>query len=154
MKKLSTFGVTLLEIMLVLAIAAMVIVMSVRYYQTSSANQQANAVLSMIQAIQANADALAQESGKYNGGTETEANTANIKPMMPNNSMTAPWGGDITVTGATATTYQVDITEMPTQVCSAVRARLVGNPKYTGVSSITCPDTGTIPFTFVYNKTA
>ncbi len=48
MKRLSVLGVTLLEIMLVLAIAAMVVVMSIRYYQAARASQQANDVLELL----------------------------------------------------------------------------------------------------------
>lgn len=66
MKSLSrSAGVTLLEIMLVLAIAAMIIVMSVRYYQSASSSQQATAAFAQVQAITAAADTLAQMSGDY-----------------------------------------------------------------------------------------
>jgi type II secretory pathway component PulJ len=41
----SILGVTLLEIMLVLAVAAMIIIMSVRYYESANSSQQANATL-------------------------------------------------------------------------------------------------------------
>ena len=59
MKKfVKTAGVTLLEVMLVLAIAAMIIVMSVRYYQSTNAANQANTVVQQITSIVAAADSL------------------------------------------------------------------------------------------------
>src|SRR5690348_8673772 len=109
MKRLSSLlGVTLLEIMLVLAIAAMVIVMSVRYYQSASSSQQTNAVLSQIQAITAAADSLAQGTGTYSAAT-----TSNITALMPANGMVPPWGGpSITVSAATSS-YTASIPGMP-----------------------------------------
>ena len=83
----SMLGVTLLEIMLVLAIAAMIIVMSVRYYQSASANQQANSLLQQLQAITAIADGIGQSANSYSG-----VNTNSVKVMMPNQSMNTPWG--------------------------------------------------------------
>src|SRR6478735_750227 len=90
----SILGVTLLEIMLVLAIAAMIIVMSVRYYQSASASQQANSILQAIQAITATADGIAQATGTY-----ASVSTTTVKPMMPNADMGTPWGGDIKIVG-------------------------------------------------------
>ncbi len=144
-------GVTLLEIMLVLAIAAMVIVMSVRYYQTASAGQQANSMLQMIQAIASSADGLAQGTGSYSG----QVNSAAIAPLMPSRSLTTPWGGTVTFGTADASTYTVTFTAVPAAVCAQVKSRLKGNPKYTAASvdAITCPTDGTplAAFTYTYD---
>lgn len=152
MKKFSKsmLGVTLLEIMLVLAIAAMIIVMSVRYYQSATANQQANAILQMIQTVTANADGLAQGTGSYSGGS---VSTTTLQPLMPNNTLVTPWGGALTVTSATSSTYAVQITTMPAQVCAQVKARLAGNPKYTLVSNNNCGTSGSMTFSYTYDVT-
>ena len=47
----SIYGATLLEIMLVLAIAAMIIVMSVRYYQSAQMSSQANAFVAQVRVL-------------------------------------------------------------------------------------------------------
>ena len=65
-------GVTLLEIMLVLAIAAMIIVMSVRYYQSTTNAQQANAFVAQMQAIAAAMDQLAESTHSYKNIQEAE----------------------------------------------------------------------------------
>jgi len=148
--KNSVRGVTLLEIMLVLAIAAMVIVMSVRYYQSASANQQANGILQMIQGVTAAADGLAQGTGSY---SVANVSTTTIQPLMPNNSMTTPWGGEITVSNAAPSTYDVSITAMPGQVCALLSARLAGNPKYTSIAPGTCPTSGSTTFSYTYTGT-
>ena len=66
-------GVTLLEVLLVLAIAAMIIVMSIRYYQSASTSQQVNMTMEEIQAITAAADNLAIGSGSYQTGISSAA---------------------------------------------------------------------------------
>lgn len=126
----SILGVTLLEIMLVLAIAAMIIVMSVRYYQTASASQQANSVLQSIQAITSIADGLAQGSGSY-----TVVSQNSVKALMPNKIMTTPWGTTIAVSTGTATSYDVTFPTMPAAVCAQVTPKLQGNANYNITSS-------------------
>ena len=51
MRSRKSSGATLLEVMLVLAVAAMVIVMSIRYYKNAQNSQNVNAILAQIQAI-------------------------------------------------------------------------------------------------------
>lgn len=143
----SVLGVTLLEIMLVLAVAAMIIVMSVRYYQSASASEQANTILEMVQAITAAADGIAQPVGSYSGAT-----TAAISPMMPNQSMSTVWGGTVTIDNGDSTTYVVTITDMPSAVCNIFRPKLMASTKYTSVAS--CPAAGsTGSLTYTYNST-
>lgn len=149
MKKFSKMlGVTLLEVMLVLAVAAMIIVMSVRYYQTASANQQVNSMLSMVQAITASADGLAQGTGSYSGGG---VSTSTIKNLMPNQNMNAPWGSAVTLSATTASTYTVTFTGVPQTVCAQVKSRLAANQKYTGLATIDC-SAATNTFTYVYDQ--
>jgi type II secretory pathway pseudopilin PulG len=141
----SVLGVTLLEIMLVLAIAAMIIVMSVRYYQSATANQQANAALEMIQGITASADSLAQAKGTY-----SSVNASNIQALMPNTSMLLPWGTAITISSGT-TTYAVSLTSTPAAVCTLLSSRLGSSKKYTSVTS-TCTSAGTFSYTYDTTK--
>src|SRR3990167_4037758 len=118
-------GVTLLEIMLVLAIAAMIIIMSIRYYQSASASQQANSVLQEIQAITAAADSLALGSGA--GYANTSVTT--LGAVLPGGTaaFTAPWGGAITISSPQATSYQVYIASVPVSVCPLVVSKLLQN---------------------------
>lgn len=143
MKRISRMaGVTLLEIMLVLAIAAMVIVMSVRYYQSASMSQQANATLAQIQAITAAADSLAQGTGTYSA-----ASTSNIAALMPANGLMPAWGGTgITVSSGTGT-YSASIPGTPVGVCTALIARLKANKHYTVPAS--CGSSATA-FSYTY----
>lgn len=146
-KRLSAmYGVTLLEIMLVLAIAAMIIVMSVRYYQSATSSQQANTALEQIQAITAAADSLAQSGGAYNltsalGGSDTTAKSA-LGPILPANGLIMPWGATATFSAITASSYTVDIGNVPAGVCPLLNAKLLANNHYT--TSSTCIATATV----------
>lgn len=142
----SMLGVTLLEIMLVLAIAAMIIVMSVRYYQSASSSQQANNVLSQIQSITAAADSLAQATGSYSGGN---VNTASIKPLLPANGLVTPWGSAIGVTGATNNQYTVSFPSTPIGVCNIVKSQLGANAHF--AVTATCASVGSFVYTYTSN---
>jgi type II secretory pathway pseudopilin PulG len=153
MKRLSKsmHGVTLLEIMLVLAIAAMIIVMSVRYYQSANSSQQANALLQTVQGITAAADSLAQASGGYNTGGVT---TANLGPLVPGGTAAGfptPWGSQITVAGATANTYSVTIPSVPQAVCALFVSKLSADKHYAATPSdpAACP-AGATSITYTY----
>lgn len=153
MKKLSksilcSTGVTLLEIMLVLAVAAMIIVMSVRYYQSASSSQQATAVLQQIQAVTAAADSLAQGSKAYAAvSTQAIANLIN-NGTIPINTV---WGGAITIGTPTATTYPVTITLMPQAICTRLREQLSSNTRFTSLPA-TCA-AGASSFTYTFDST-
>lgn len=140
----SMSGVTLLEILLVLAIAAMIIVMSVRYYQSASANQQANALYSQIESITAAVDSLVQGVGTY-----ADIDTTKVTDMLPKNGMVAPWGGAITIGKATVSTYPVTVKTPPKAVCTLILARLQTDNHYT---SPACPGTGgDLTYTYTAN---
>lgn len=129
----SMLGVTLLEVMLVLAIAAMIIVMSVRYYQSASSSQQANAVLEQIQGIVSAADSLAQAKGSY---TASVISNSQLQPLLPAGGLTTPWGEDITIGGVQPTTYTIDIQNVPSGVCPLLYSKLATNNHF---SSSTTP---------------
>lgn len=126
----STLGVTLLEIMLVLAIAAMIIVMSVRYYQSASASQQANAVLQQVQGITAAADGLAQATGSYSAAS---VSATTIAPLIPGGSASGfitPWGTTITIGSVSSSSYSVDLGSTPSGVCPLLVSKLATNNHY------------------------
>lgn len=142
-------GVTLLEVMLVLAVAAMIIVMSIRYYQTANSNQQVNGLLQMAQGIAAAADGLAQKDGSYSNSTVT---STNIKALMPNNSMGTPWGTTATFTSTGATGYTVTFPSTPQAVCIQASSRLSANPKFTNVTAPGACATPSGTFSYDYDS--
>ncbi|MDR3490575.1 MAG: hypothetical protein P4M12_00865 [Gammaproteobacteria bacterium] len=138
----STSGVTLLEVMLVLAIAAMIIVMSVKYYQSASSSQATNSALSAIQGVTAAADSIAQGDGTY-----TSATAANIQNIAGSNALNLPWGTSITITPS-ATSYIVTLPGTQPAVCNSLAFKLKANAQhYTSVSA--CGATAQ-PFSYTY----
>ncbi len=128
----SMLGVTLLEIMLVLAIAAMIIVMSIRYYQAANQSQQANSFLEQVQGITATVESLAIGSGTYSTITVT-----NLQTMLPGgaNALNAPWGGAITFAPA-ANGFTLTVPAPSTPTCTLITKQLSVNNHY--VVSATC----------------
>lgn len=148
MKRLSRMlGVTLLEIMLVLAIAAMIIMMSIRYYQSASSSQQVNAALSQIQGIVAAADSLAQATGSYSAA---HISNSTLQPLLPANSLTAPWGGAITVTAVNAGSYTIAILAVPPGTCQLFVSKITTNAHIKATTG-TCSATASSPITLTYN---
>jgi type II secretory pathway pseudopilin PulG len=148
----SMLGVTLLEIMLVLAIAAMVIVMSIRYYQSATSSQQANAALQQIQAVTAAIDSIAQGAGGY---TTSNIASPNVLPLLPKNGLTTPWNSQITIGAPSSpTTYEVTVKSTPAAVCPILKAKLAVNSHYSGFSA--CGAAGSTPadFTYTYNSSS
>lgn len=155
MRKLakSMQGVTLLEIMLVLAIAAMIIVMSVRYYQSASASQQANAVIQQIQGITAAADGLAQATGSYQAANISTTTLAPLIPGGTTSGFITPWGTTITLSGVSSSSYTVDLGQTPSGVCPLIVSKLVTNNHYTMTPSSAggCGTTGPTDVSYTYN---
>ncbi len=122
-------GVTLLEIMLVLAIAALIIVMSVRYFQSASTSQQATALMSQIQAIGAAMNSMSKGTSDYSGLT-----SASVASIIPGGGLIPPWGGSaITVNAANTKqgTFEIDIPNVPPGVCNLVAGELVSSTGWT-----------------------
>lgn len=135
MKKFSkVLGVTLLEVMLVLAIAAMIILMSVRYYQSASSSQQANSVLQQIQGIVSAADSLAQGGGSY---SSVSMSNQTLQPLLPQGAFVTPWGDPIEVSPGDATKFTIKIGNVPSGVCPLLYSKLATNNHFsTGDSPV------------------
>jgi type II secretory pathway pseudopilin PulG len=133
----SVLGVTLLEIMLVLAIAAMIIVMSIRYYQSATTSQQTNTVMEQLMSIVSAADNLAQSTGSYSA---SGVSNATLTPLLPGGTFTTPWGTPIEIT-ATANTLTIPIGNVPTGVCPLLYSKLGTNNHYSSAIETPTPFT-------------
>lgn len=135
-------GVTLLEIMLVLAIAALIIVMSVRYFQSASISQQAVAYTSQLQAIAAAENSISQGIGAYVSSTS-------LTSLLPAGGLTAPWGGSVTVSSTARGTFTASAVN-PTQqgVCTLVTQQLLSG---SGGNWTVSFDNGICSATYVLN---
>jgi len=132
----SVLGVTLLEIMLVLAIAAMIIVMSIRYYQSASLNEKIATTLNNVTAIVAAAESYLAATGTLAGAT-----AANLTPYLPGGTMPfSGWGGSMAVTNPSANGYSITIPSIPTAACTPFTNLIKQNSKLsidTGCTTVT-----------------
>lgn len=132
-------GVTLLEIMLVLAVAAMVIVMSIRYYQSAQSNQGVNETMSQIQAIASGMDNIAKGgAGKYTG-----IDTDTLKAVVGENNMVTFLQKSISLDAVTDTTYTITL-PLNEKACLAVKAKLTSMPN---ITTSTC-SSGDLQYTY------
>lgn len=139
MRYVKMAGVTLLEIMLVLAVAAMVIVMSIKYYQSAQISQQSNNALGLVQAITAAADNLSLGTGGYSA-----VSTAAISQLIGGAS--TPQGGSIKVTPG-SNEYKVEMDLKNSSVCKVVAAQVKANKK---VTSSSCSAAGVLTYQVKY----
>ena len=139
-------GVTLLEIMLVLAVASMVIVMSIRYYQNAQNSENTNIILEEIQNIGAAADNLAQGASSYSA-----ASNAAVTAIAGSNNMVTPYATTITITGAT-TSYSVTVPSIPQGVCQSLAAKLAANSKFATHSCSASTATTNLVYSYVSNS--
>ncbi len=117
-------GVTLLEVMLVLSIAAMIIMMSVRYYQSANQAQQVNAFIEQVQGVTATVESYAMGGG-YLSATQTA-----ITPLLPRNAFVTPWGATMGYSPV-SDGYTLSISPVPAPaVCSLIQMRLQSDTHY------------------------
>lgn len=132
------YGVTLLEIMLVLAIASMVVVMSMKYYQSASLREKISSVTAAVSAIVA--------AGKSDWGAKGSLTAAatDIPAYMPNGTLpTSPFNGAaLTISGATTNSYVITVPGISSAQCTLLSAALSQNNKLT----VACP-AGTVTVT-------
>jgi len=145
MKKMfkSILGVTLLEILLVLVIASLVLVMSIRYYQTASQSSKVNVGMETLSGIIGAVDSYVNA-----GNTMASITSATIiQNYLPNNQpIPSPWGtGNITVVGA-ANSYNITYPSTPFDACTKFAALATQNRKITQVGS--CPGSGAADLVF------
>ena len=134
-------GFTLLEVLLVLVIAAMIILVSVRYYQSASSTQNANTMIQQVQAIMSAIDAI---SGSTATGSVTQSS---IKDFLGPDSLSSPYGS-VTITGSsTGSGYAIAYpSNISSPVCTLVKNQLKSNVKIT-ILPTTCSGQ---PMTFTY----
>lgn len=151
-------GVTLLEIMLVLAIAALIIIMSIRFYGSASTSNKVNAAQSAVQGVVA-----AVESYITSGGSVATVSATTIAPYLPGGKMpTSPFDGAV-VTIAPGTlaagtyTVNIDVPGAPATGSTAV----VGSPcsqfelamRRSGTMTVTCSGSSAAVLVSIYGVT-
>lgn len=122
-------GMTLIEIIVVLAIGALIIGGALSLYSNASSSQSSNQMNSDLTAIRASVKSLFTAQGGY--GT-VSLNSVLINAQKVPTTMTIsgatinhPLNGTVTVTGAT-TNFTVTVTAIPTDVCVSLLSAASG----------------------------
>lgn len=127
-------GVTLLEIMLVLAIAGIIIAMSVRYYQQAATNQKVTAGVSAVTAVVAAAEQWKLKGAKLTTLSST-ANPPSLENYFPEGTAPlSPWTNvalSYSGAGGADRTYQVVIQTTDQGGCKILAEQIASQPGYT-----------------------
>lgn len=110
------------------------------------AGSQTNEMLQMIQGITAAAEGLAQMEGSF---TSKNVTAESVKGLLPNNSLTSPWGTTVSIAVQSPSSFQVIIPDTPAAVCAQLKIRMQQNPNYK-VDNNAC--SGAADFSYVYSN--
>jgi type II secretory pathway pseudopilin PulG len=154
--KTKILGISLLELMLSLAIIAIILVAAMRYYQTTRESQQVNAAAEMVTAVYSAGASWIQFNKDFSG--------VNIAAFVSNGSLPAsfanpnanPWGGAInTAPGQTTPpntfALTVSLTHVSTTACSDLAAKVQAKmPNATANCSLIGIGSGLPTFTAIF----
>ncbi len=120
-------GIGLLELMLSLAIIAILLVMATRYFASARQGQQVAGAISMIQAVAA----ASQNYFIAHNNTFSNMGLSSLKSgnyLPTNSSVNGPWGGQIQVQGgsdsAHPTAVKITIPNVPGAACNELMGAL------------------------------
>jgi prepilin-type N-terminal cleavage/methylation domain-containing protein len=111
-------GISLLELMLSLAIIAILLVTATRYYNMTRSSQHVNEAAQMITAVYAAAQSWLANDQLKSQNMIPDFTNIGILPKQFTNPNINPWGGAITATGQSATSLLVTLTQVPTTDCN------------------------------------
>lgn len=149
--KLQQGGFTLIELGIVLALAALAIFFAVSKLTTTSNQTRAqNFAMDMSQAVTSTKRLYATQSD-YSAITIAALRDNSVFPIQwkVGTKITGPWGGDVSASAATLNSANdaatLTIPNMPTEVCSeAVRALSGGIEKITVVDTVVKANNGSL----------
>lgn len=133
-------GIGLLELMLSLAIIAILLVMATRYFASARQGQEVASAISLIQAVSAASQSYFVANGNaFTGLSASALKTQNYLPA--NTNLVNPWGGTVTVAGGDSsnpTAVTITLTNVPGAACT----QLAGALKSQAITLSTCVAVG------------
>jgi len=144
----SMAGITLLELMLVLAIAGVVIAMSIKYYQQAATNQRIAAGMGVVSSVVA-----AVESYRLTNAPIVGMVNDSVKPFFPKQEIPiSPWDNKVvTIKGGTSgNLYTIDISTTDAGACKVFAEQIEGQQGFGAkcldkVVTVTVGEAGTAP---------
>lgn len=134
-------GIGLLELMLSLAIIAILLVMATRYFASARQGQEVASAISLIQAVSAASQSFFVANGNaFTGLSASALKTQNYLPA--NTNLINPWGGTVTVTGGSDTSNPTAVNITLTNVPGAACTQLAGALKSQAITLSSCVAVG------------
>lgn len=123
-------GITLLEVVLVLAIIGLILTLTVRYFNVASTSEQVNQAMTEIQTItKASYQWLqVQRQADFASGNPIDINKLQQAGLIDATQITDPWGGAITVEPGTSDSNLVHISlpNVSEKICKNLKTRMSG----------------------------
>ncbi len=155
MKPLNQRGIGLLELMLSLAIIAILLIMATRYYQTTKQSQEVNDAVQLVNSlVGAMTNYRTDNPTTYKTATvsiETLTDTGYMPSAYGDGTNTSPWRTSIGPTsfGASNEVY-VTINDVPAGACQQLAGRLASSCQLSTTASL-CGCSGAGPMTYIGN---
>lgn len=151
-------GIGLLELMLALAIIAILLVMATRYFITTSRSEQVNRAVNQIGAINGAVSNWKSSRVDYTGLDAKALNDIGAIPAAEWNgtAIVSPWGTDVTVgpaaggegAGADNSRYSITYSGIPTWACASLEQKYTTALAENATAEVTGTCTGNTTFTY------
>lgn len=149
MLKVKQLGIGLLELMLSLAIIAILLIMATRYYQTTKQSQEVNDAVNTVNSIvAAMTNWMTDNPSSFTGSVVTVKFSDLVKDgYLPSSlgddgSNASPWGTSISdpTFSATGAAVNVQINNVPKGACNQLAGRMAASCKNDADSVCGCAD--------------
>jgi type II secretory pathway pseudopilin PulG len=140
-------GIGLLELMLSLAIIALLLIMATRYYTTATQSQQVSSAVSMIQGIRAGAHVYYSQGGTPATLTMKALMDAGLVPKEFGAVGGSPWQSTMTLAAAADKPPILTIPNVPAAACTML-GNMLKNQMTVSPVPTACGTTGVQAMTF------
>ena len=118
-------GIGLLELMLSLAIIAILLIMATRYYQSASVSNKINTAVDMFAGVQGAMESYSIDNNASEATIDELVQSGYLPPSYGNGEGANPFGGDVTLTpGSGVYTIAMDNVPIEGDVCEKLAARV------------------------------
>ena|SRR3990167_9503787 len=120
-------GITLLEVVLVLAVVASILLLTVRYFMMTSSHENVNRAMTQIQTLtKASYEWLQiQRQADFASGNAIDITQLQQAGLISAVDRVDPWGGNIVISPADDANYvRINMADVPQKACKNLRQRM------------------------------
>ena len=116
-------GISLLELILVLAVVAILLVIATRFFEVANRSRQVNNAYQDIKTISAASQSWWEDHGRNYTKLKLTLTKLVEGGYLVKSYQSNPWGGIISVTAASSDQVKVEMTELDTKACANLAHR-------------------------------